>query len=127
MRIPLRLHRLLDGLLHAIHLAVIAFAVLGWIAPALRTAHLVLMLLILGSWFVLGHWFGTGYCPLSDWHGKLKAAAGLGRPAGSYIHQVLSALLRRAVDSAAVDRVTLVGTLALATLSIALNAKAWLA
>ncbi|WPB58476.1 DUF2784 family protein [Xylophilus sp. GOD-11R] len=127
MRISAPVYALLNGLLHAIHLGVIAFAVWGWVSPALRPAHLALMLLILGSWFVLGRWWGIGYCPLSDWHSKLKAAAGGGRPAGSYIHQVLTTLLRRTVDATAVDRLTLYGTLALTALSIALNVKAWLA
>lgn len=93
----------------------------GWIFPALRLAHLVLILLTLGSWFILGLWFGTGYCPVSDWHWKIKRSLGDGTPGGSYILQMLQYLTGREWSATGVDRAVVLGTLAITALSLALN------
>ena len=58
--------RLANGLLHALHLAVILFSVLGWIWPSTRPWHLALASLIAFSWFVLGPLVGKfGFCFLT--------------------------------------------------------------
>lgn len=88
--------------------------------------HLVLILLTLGSWFILGIWFGAGYCPISDWHWKIKAALGEGKPNGTYIHQLLQNITKRAWNAALVDKVVLITTLAITAISLTLNVTAWL-
>jgi hypothetical protein len=118
------LYWLLNGVFHLVHISIIVFAMTGWMFPAFRLAHLVLILLTLGSWFILGRWFGRGYCPVSDWHWKMKAALGGGRPSGTYIHQLLQGLTGRRLDSSAVDRMVVIATLVLAAISVALNMPA---
>ena len=115
------LYFLLNGLFHLFHIAIIVFVMIGWMFPSLRAAHLVLMLLMLGSWFVLGRWLGPGYCPVSDWHWRAKAAFGKGRPNGTYIHLLLQHLSGRTLDSSAVDKVVVLSTLALTGMSLATN------
>ncbi|MBD0351848.1 MAG: DUF2784 domain-containing protein [Bacteroidota bacterium] len=67
---------ILDFLLTVVHLAIITFNLFGWILPATRRAHLISILLTAISWFVLGIWFGTGYCPVTDWQWQVKEKLG---------------------------------------------------
>lgn len=66
----------LDILLTIVHLLIIGFNLFGWILPATRKAHLISILLTAASWFVLGIWFGTGYCPVTDWQWEIKTKLG---------------------------------------------------
>lgn len=117
---------LLNGIFHVVHIAIIIFIMIGWAFPSLRLMHLALVLLTLGSWFILGHWLGTGYCPVSDWHWKIKTSLGEGRPKGSYIHHLLQTTTRKELNSEKVDAIILIGTLAIAASSVALNVRTWL-
>ena len=121
MKRPALSYQVLNGLFHVVHVAIILFVMFGWIVPSLRLAHLVLVLLTLCSWFVLGHWLGTGYCPVSDWHWKLKAALGEGKPNGTYIQQLLQTLTGRKYQSDRVDEVVVVGTFVILGVSLLLN------
>ncbi|WP_317173135.1 DUF2784 family protein [Flavobacterium soyangense] len=38
------------------------------------------------SWFVLGIWYGIGYCPFTDWHWKVRQLLGYNDESSSYIH-----------------------------------------
>ena len=118
------LYLLLNGLFHFFHIAIVIFLMTGWIFPQLRLAHLALIMLTLGSWFILGRWLGQGYCPVSDWHWKIKEALGEGRPSGTYIHLLLQHITGRRLDSSAVDRAVVKWTLVLAGISIVVNVAA---
>lgn len=120
------LYPILNLLCHLVHGGVVVFLMVGWLFPPLRAAHLALVFLTLGSWFILGRWFGVGYCPITDWHWKLKDALGEGRPKEAYIHMVLQKIARRKFEAAAVDKVVVLSTLAVTALSLALNLGAWL-
>jgi hypothetical protein len=106
--------------------ALITFVMIGWLFPQLRAAHLVLIFLTLGSWFILGRWLGAGYCPITDWHWTIKDALGQGRPQGTYIHLGLQNLTGRKLNSAAVDKVVLISTMLIAGLSLIVNLSRWL-
>lgn len=115
------LYLILNGLFHGAHVSIIVFVLVGWVFPSLRRFHFVLLVLILSSWFILGRWLGVGYCPISDWHWKLKGSLGEGRPEGTYIHHVLQKLTGKTLNSPRVDKMTTLVTLTLATLSLVLN------
>ncbi len=66
----------LDALLTLLHLLVIGFNLFGWIWRRTQRAHLILILLTATSWFILGIWYGLGYCPLTDWQWNIKAQLG---------------------------------------------------
>lgn len=68
--------RFLDVLLTIAHLALVVFNLFGWIPRVTRKAHLVTIGLTAASWLVLGIWFGTGYCPLTDWQWDVKEKLG---------------------------------------------------
>ena len=115
------IYALLNAAFHALHLAIILFVMFAWIFPVLRPAHLLLVLLTLSSWFILGRWMGSGYCPISDWHWKIKAALGGGKPDGTYIHQLLQNISGRKFNSANVDKFVVMTTMVIAVISLALN------
>lgn len=112
---------LLNGLFHLAHLSIILFVMLAWLVPALRPWHLLLTTLTLGCWFVLGYWLSVGYCPVSDWHWKIKQALGSGRPPQSYIHFVLQKISGRRFDGTRLDQTVVVCTILLLGLSLWLN------
>lgn len=115
------LYIFLNGLFHFFHVALVTFVLIGWLFPQFRVAHLVLTFLTLGSWFILGRWLGPGYCPITDWHWKIKDALGEGRPKGTYIHLVLQNITGHNLNSDAVDKMVLLGTILIAGLSLIVN------
>ncbi|MCW3107811.1 MAG: hypothetical protein JWQ09_2317, partial [Segetibacter sp.] len=44
--------------------------------PKTKKAHFISILLTAGSWFLLGIWFGWGYCPVTDWQWQVKEKLG---------------------------------------------------
>ncbi|MFP4430489.1 MAG: DUF2784 family protein [Spirochaetota bacterium] len=58
------------------HAALVLFNLFGWIWKPLRTAHLISIGLTAGSWFILGLFYGIGYCPLTEWHFNILEALG---------------------------------------------------
>ena len=58
---------ILDILLTIVHLSIVLFNLFGWIPKRTRKAHLVSLALTAASWFVLGIWYGMGYCPFTEW------------------------------------------------------------
>ena len=68
--------KLLDIFLSVIHLAIVFFNLFGWIPKRTRKAHFISILLTASSWFILGIWFGTGYCPFTDWQWNVKERLG---------------------------------------------------
>ena len=68
------------------HTSLILFNLFGWIFPKLRKWHLIMLLLTAFSWFVLGIWFGWGFCICTDWHWTVRRNLGYHDMSGSYIH-----------------------------------------
>ena len=67
------------------HSALILFNLLGWTWRKTRRANLVLLLLTVFSWFVLGIWYGFGYCPCTDWHWQVRYRMGYMDMSPSYL------------------------------------------
>jgi Protein of Unknown function (DUF2784) len=61
-------YRFLDIFFIVFHTLLIFFNLFGWIFVPLRRANLVVLLLTGGSWFILGIFYGIGYCPLTEFH-----------------------------------------------------------
>ena len=105
---------------HVLHIGIIAFVAAGWLIPSLRLPHLILIVSTLVCWFILGFWFGFGYCPITDWHWKIKDRWGEGRPQTSYIHSGLQRLLARPLSTTHVDSMVVIGTIVIAAFAIAM-------
>ena len=71
------------------HTAFTLFNVAGWAFRKTRKLHLITMLLTAASWFILGIWYGWGYCVCTDWHWQVREAMGIYDRSDSYIHFLL--------------------------------------
>ncbi len=110
-----------NALCHLFHLLLIVFVALGWLFPAYRMAHLGLIVLTLACWILLARWYGFGYCPITDWHWKMKQACGKERPKGSYIHLITEQISGRIMNADVVDKWVLIGTIMVSALSLIIN------
>ena len=113
--------RLLDVLLTFLHLVIIGFNLFGWIWPATRKAHFICVLATAASWFLLGIWFGMGYCPVTDWQWRVKEQLGEHNLPASFIKYYADKISGRAISSSLIDRVTGISFLVAALLSVYVN------
>jgi len=117
--------KILDVFFFGFHTVVILFNVFGWIIPKWRLANLIVLSLTAFSWFILGIWYGWGYCVFTDWHWQVRELLGYQDMSSSYIHFLLLKLTGLEVSVSVVDTVTtLVFFLAFA-ISITLNVSTW--
>ena len=79
-------YKVLDYFFFFFHTSLILFNSLGWIFPPFRKWNLIMLLLTAFSWFVLGIWFGWGYCLCTDWHWTIRRHLGYHDMSNSYIH-----------------------------------------
>ena len=70
------------------------FNLSGWFFKNTRKLHLVTMILTIISWYLLGIWYGWGYCFCTDWHWKIRELLGYKDISNSYIHFLLLKLTR---------------------------------
>ena len=68
------------------HTLIVLFNITGWIFKATRKWNLILLLLTGGSWFILGIWYGWGYCVCTDWHWDVRRKLGYIEESDNYIH-----------------------------------------
>jgi len=97
----------LNIFLTLLHLALVGFNLTGWIWRRTRKAHMITLGLTLASWFVLGIWYGWGYCPLTDWHWDIKTKLGETHLPNSFIKYFADKICSCDNDASLVDRVTL--------------------
>ena len=98
---------ILDQFFLIFHSAFTVFNVFGWMWRKTRRIHLVTMLLTALSWFVLGIWYGWGYCFCTDWHWKVRESLGNPIESYSYIHFLILEITGLDINPVAVDYATL--------------------
>ena len=106
------------------------FNLTGWIFPKTRKWHLLTLALTAFSWFILGIWFGWGYCPITDWQWKIKEKLGETDLPNSFIKYYADKISGKDIDAKIVDMATLIVFLAVIILAVVLNffskrAKHW--
>lgn len=111
----------LDIILYLIHILLIGFNVLGWIWKKTRKWHLLCIFLTALSWFVLGIWYGFGYCFLTDWQWDIKQELGETRLPSSFIDHFLNQVMGFSIDPQLIDHVTGITFILAAVLTIFLN------
>jgi hypothetical protein len=79
------IYEFLNIFFFAFHSILILFNLFGWILKKTRLLNLISLLLTLGSWVILGIWYGWGYCPCTDWHWKVRMELGYYDMPASYI------------------------------------------
>ncbi len=98
----------LDKFFFVFHSSWIIFLLFGWVWKKTRRANLAVILLTAFSWFVLGIWYGYGYCPSTDWHWQVRTRLGCQDLPNSYTKFLVDSLTGWNIDQGLVDLVTLV-------------------
>ena len=110
----------------AFHTVLTLFNVIGWAFQRTRKLHLVTIILTAGSWFILGIWYGWGYCLCTDWHWEVREKLGYENESNSYIHFLILKLTGINADTGLVDNATLILFVVSVALSIWLNTRDWM-
>ena len=111
----------LDKLLTVVHLAIIGFNLFGWIPRASRKAHFISIILTAASWFLLGIWFGMGYCPFTDWQWQVKRKLGEKNLPSNFIEYFVEKIAARDFDAQFINYTTVICFALTALVSIYLN------
>ena len=111
----------LDAFYTFIHLVIIGFNLFGWIWPRTRKLHLVVVSLTLISWFILGIWFGWGYCPVTDWQWDVKEKLGEKNLPASFIKYFADRISGKDFDPGMVNMITLITFLTVVAVTIYIN------
>lgn len=90
------------------HTAFTIFNLSGWAFRKTMNLHLATIILTALSWFVLGIWYGWGYCVCTDWHWQVRNAMGIHDQSNSYIHFLISKLTGIDFNRILVERATLI-------------------
>jgi len=107
------------------HTAFTLFNLSGWISRKTRKWHLLTLALTAFSWFILGIWYGWGYCICTDWHWDVRRELGYRDESHSYIHFLILKLTGINLPVDLVENVTLVVFILCALFSIVLNFRDW--
>jgi len=111
----------LDILFYLLHVLLMGFNLSGWIWRSTRKLHLISLSLTLGSWSILGIWYGFGYCFLTHWHWNVKRLLGETDLPNSFVKYFLDGLLRSDFDAGIVDVITGLGLALPIVLSLYFN------
>lgn len=113
--------KLLDLLFTLLHLLIIGFNLFGWIWKRTRKLHFGFILLTAACWFLLGIWFGIGYCPVTEWQWEIKEKLGEQNLPNSFIKYYADRIFNRNIDAVFIDTITAVCFFAAAVTSICVN------
>lgn len=117
--------KFLDKFFFVFHSGVILLILFGWTWKKTRLANLVVILLTAFSWFILGIWYGYGYCPSTDWHWQVRARLGIQDLPASYTKFLVDSLTGWDISQKTVDVVTLLLLISALTASIFVNLRDW--
>ena len=105
------------------HTALILFNSFGYIPKKTRRLNLITLVLTAFSWFVLGIWYGWGYCVCTDWHWRVREHLGFHDMDNSYTHFLAFKLTGINFSSHLTDIVTAAVFFISFALSIFLNTR----
>jgi hypothetical protein len=111
----------LDIFFTLLHIAIIGFNLFGWIWKSTRKAHFYSILITAFSWFILGIWYGWGYCPVTDWQWRVKEKLGEHNLPNSFITYLADNLPGQNISVSIIDFVTAFSFAAVALLSVYMN------
>ena len=101
--------QLLDIGLTILHVLLMAFNLTGWIWSRTRKLHLITLIATATSWFILGIWYGFGYCVLTDWHWSIKEKLGETNLPNSFVKYIADKITGNVVNSSLIDAITIGG------------------
>ena len=107
------------------HSALIVFSLFGWLWEKTRVANLVVLSLTGFSWFILGIWYGFGFCPSTEWHWQVWMRLGCYDMPKSYTKFLIDSLTGLDVNATLVDVLTLILFMVALFASVMTNARGW--
>ena len=113
--------KLADVLLTIAHLSIVFFNLFGWISKYTRKAHFISVLLTAASWFILGIWYGMGYCPFTDWQWSVKTKLGETNLPANFIEYFAEKITGHNFSSSFINMLIIVSFSAAVLLSIYVN------
>ena len=115
------LYKIANIFFFVFHVTLIIFNLFGWIPKNLRKWNLSALALTAFSWFVLGIFYGFGYCFLTDWHWQVREKLGYSTDSNSYIHFLINELTGISIEEKVVDIFTAIFFFIAFALSIYVN------
>jgi len=119
------MYAFLDKFFFVFQSTLIVLILLGWAWKKTRLVNLAIILLTAFSWFILGIWYGYGYCPSTDWHWQVRAKLGIRDMPTSYTKFLLDSLTGWDVKQKTVDVITLILLIGALTASLYTNIRTW--
>jgi hypothetical protein len=101
------------------------FNMVGWAIPKTRKLHLITLSLTAFSWFILGIWYGWGFCFCTQWHWEVRRKLGFTDESNSYIHFLILKVTGINLSEDLVEKGTLIVFLICIALSLVLNIKGY--
>jgi hypothetical protein len=114
-----------DKFFFVFHSFLILFILFGWANRKTRRANLVVILLTAFSWFILGIWYGYGYCPCTDWHWQVRAKSGISDLPTSYTKFLVDSFTGWDVSQKVVDIATFILLIGALAASLFTNIRDW--
>ncbi|MFH0866829.1 MAG: DUF2784 domain-containing protein [Bacteroidota bacterium] len=114
---------ILDYFFLTFHTGITIFNLFGWIWRKTRKANLITLLLTGLSWFVLGLFYGIGYCPLTEWHWQVLEKLGKHDLPYSYIKYLIYRLTSLDANATLVEYATVIGFFIALVMSVILNIR----
>lgn len=117
---------LLDKTFLVLHTALVVFNMVGWAWRRTRTAHLITLGATAFSWFVLGAFYGWGYCLCTDWHFAVRRRLGYDDPESSYLQFLINRLTGAGIDRVTSDWLAGGGFAAIVVATVVVWVREWL-
>lgn len=99
---------ILNLVLHGLHQVLIVFSLVGWIFCETRLLNLIVLMLILFSWYGLGPILRKGntwgYCVITDIQWQIRKKLGLDSRSGGYVKYLADNLLGGDFDETRADK-----------------------
>ena len=118
--------KIVDVFFFGFHTFIILFNIFGWLVPKWRIANFITLSLTAFSWFILGIWWGWGYCICTDWHWQVREILGYQDMSSSYIHFLILKITSFDVPTNLVDKYTIFVFCLAFFISAYLNVRKWL-
>lgn len=119
----MELYKFLDIFFLVFHTLLTLFNLLGWMWKKTRKLNLITLLITGASWFILGIFYGIGYCPLTEWHWRILEKLGRKDIPSSYIKYIVDRISGFDMDVVLVEWATSSGFFIALTMAIILNAR----
>jgi len=119
------MNHFLDYFFLTFHTLLIFFNLFGWAWMKTRRLNLVTLLLTGASWFILGIYYGIGYCPLTEWHWQVLEKLGKQHLPDSYVAYLADRVAGIVISSGTADLLTAVLYFAALGISLILNIHGW--